>query len=362
MISRITNSLRSIGNKYKNNKNGIAYLQSDQEMADTFKTFIATETFKSVYYNNEGDFKKFLDNSDNINGILNEAENTKYMKQKESISQVLNTQLLEMYELMHSYGGKNSYPPPLKDLPYYSMEEKLKRCLSIKETDNRGEPIEHPRGFKIHVKSSTVDHEEAGYGVYIEGEVIPGTVVALYPGDTYDGENIPPSIVRENEYMMSRYDGTIIDGRSWNKKCDELTLKSKMFKEIGTNVKPTDILCYRNPFAIGNFINHPPADDQPNVIAYAFNYRRGFPDHLVHYIPNRTITENQYFSDNSVIRRGVVLIAFKPIINSELFLNYRFNPDLPYPDWYTQPDLEEAKRRWGERRSISIHSVLNKFK
>jgi hypothetical protein len=32
----------------------------------------------------------------------------------------------------------------------------------------------------------------------------------------------------------------------------------------------------------------------------------------------------------------------------ELFMNYRFNPLAPTPDWYTDPDPEAAARRWGQ--------------
>jgi len=52
---------------------------------------------------------------------------------------------------------------------------------------------------------------------------------------------------------------------------------------------------------------------------------------------------------NSVMH-SVVCVTTRPIINEELFLNYRYNPSHPYPDWYSQPDLEAAKRRWAPPR------------
>ncbi|KAM9980088.1 hypothetical protein ACTFIZ_006342 [Dictyostelium cf. discoideum] len=382
MINRISNSIRNIGLKFsKNNQGKIQndskqlYSQGDQEMIDTFKAYIATETYRSCYYEYDGNFSKFTENEENLDKIIGNPP--KYLQQKNRIKEIIDSQIMEMFELIHSYGGENSYPPPLKDLPYYSMEEKIKRCLKIKEINNQGNPIEHPRGFRLHVRKSDINHEEAGYGVHIEGECVPGTVVAIYPGDTYDGDNIPSNVISENDYMISRYDGTVIDGRSWNKRADELILKEKFFKKLGTKSSGTDLLCYKNPFAIGNFINHPPiiinkdatADGvlndtdqtkEPNVIAYSYNFRSNFPNHLSHYIPNKTVTEHSIFNDTSVLRRSLLLIAFKPIKNQEIFLNYRFNPDLPYPNWYKQPDLEEAKRRWGSTRSLSIHSIINR--
>ncbi|KAN0008866.1 hypothetical protein ACTFIU_009532 [Dictyostelium citrinum] len=376
MINRISNSIRNIGLKFSKNQGKITkddgkfYSQNDQEMIDTFKAYIATETYRSCYYEYDGNFNKFIENEENIDKIVGNPP--KYTEQKNRIKEVIDSQIQEMFEMIHSFGGENSYPPPLKDLPYYSMEEKIKRCLKIIETNNQGKPINHPRGFKLHVRKSDINHEEAGYGVHIEGECVPGTVVAIYPGDTFDGNNIPSHVISENDYMMSRYDGTVIDGRSWNKRADELILKEKFFKKLGTKSSGTDLLCYKNPFAIGNFINHPPIikdlnngkdtdqTKEPNVIAYSYNFRTNFPNHLSHYIPNKTVTEHSIFNDTSVLRRSLLLIAFKPIKDQEVFLNYRFNPDLPYPNWYKQPDLEEAKRRWGSRRSLSIHSIINK--
>lgn len=60
--------------------------------------------------------------------------------------------------------------------------------------------------------------------------------------------------------------------------------------------------------------------------------------------------------------KSVVIVAKKHIQDEELFLNYRyssnsgyfnltfrFNPKNPYPDWFHQPNEEEAKRRWSRR-------------
>jgi hypothetical protein len=61
--------------------------------------------------------------------------------------------------------------------------------------------------------------------------------------------------------------------------------------------------------------------------------------------------------------KSVVIVAKKHIQDEELFLNYRyvskfyfdsvltfrFNPNNPYPDWYHQPNEEEARRRWSRR-------------
>ena len=47
--------------------------------------------------------------------------------------------------------------------------------------------------------------------------------------------------------------------------------------------------------------------------------------------------------------RSVVIIATQPIFNSELYMNYRYNPNNPAPDWYWDPDPVESARRWKGR-------------
>jgi len=48
--------------------------------------------------------------------------------------------------------------------------------------------------------------------------------------------------------------------------------------------------------------------------------------------------------------RGLVVIAIKPIQDEELFLNYRYNPKLPVPDWYVPVDKHEAYARWKQSK------------
>lgn len=66
------------------------------------------------------------------------------------------------------------------------------------ESYTPGEVISHPDGFTLQIRvcwlldsrlvnlqKSRVDHPESGYGVWVEGRIIPGTVIALYPGVVY---------------------------------------------------------------------------------------------------------------------------------------------------------------------------------
>ena len=80
-----------------------------------------------------------------------------------------------------------------------------------------------------------------------------------------------------------------------------------------------------------------------------------------HYVPNEypKAPTLVWATDEDIFMRSILCVATTRIRDEELFLNYRFNPALPYPGWYTQPDIEEAKRRWGKRRLLPF-SYLNK--
>ena len=78
--------------------------------------------------------------------------------------------------------------------------------------------------------------------------------------------------------------------------------------------------------------------------------------------------------------RSIMCIATRHITDEELFLNYRYdthtahdthdtthqrtplnshftrhryNPINPYPNWYVQPDVEEAERRWKKPKALA---------
>ncbi len=151
--------------------------------------------------------------------------------------------------------------------------------------------------------------------------------------------------------MMSRYDNIIIDGRNWDQRATEIheirLHNSKMDVTLDKIVKK-----FRNPFGIGNYVNHPAAEETPNVLNVQFNFSTNppyvLPTHLQDYIPNELFAKSMLYQrlKHNVLIPSVVLMATRHIKDEELLLNYRFNPKLPYPSWYHQPDEEEARRRW----------------
>ena len=110
--------------------------------------------------------------------------------------------------------------------------------------------------------------------------------------------------------------------------------------------------CFRNPFAIGSFVNHPPPGVLPNVLAVPFEFRRNAA-----FVPHRVASSRRplhLLDDFAETVPSLVLIAARNVADEELFLNYRLNPALPYPDWYWQPDPEEAQRRWARHSFFSL--------
>eukprot|EP00897_Mesotaenium_endlicherianum_P002239 jgi/Mesen1/2042/ME000149S01041 len=86
-------------------------------------------------------------------------------------------------------------------------------------------------GFTLELKPSLVPHREAGEGLFIAGRAGPGTVLSLYPGVVYAPAQYKfmpdyPRVDRDNPYLMSRYDGVVIDGKSWGRGGDRPRLWS----------------------------------------------------------------------------------------------------------------------------------------
>lgn len=100
--------------------------------------------------------------------------------------------------------------------------------------------------FSLSVAPSSIP--EAGKGVFVETsrDIVPGTVVALYPGRVYQrfelfDDNFVQSLMPDENFMlMLRRDDNLIDPR---------------------NLEGVP----SNPYAVGQFINHCGAKRHPNI-------------------------------------------------------------------------------------------------
>lgn len=76
---------------------------------------------------------------------------------------------------------------------------------------------QHTVPFHLQKRPSTAGLG-SGTGVFLHGKAQPGAVVAFYPGTAYNvrvHHFLPnyPKVDRDNEYLMSRYDGVILDAK-----------------------------------------------------------------------------------------------------------------------------------------------------
>ncbi|XP_028787795.1 uncharacterized protein LOC114743743 isoform X1 [Neltuma alba] len=266
--------------------------------------------------------------------------------------------------------------PQTKPLSQAEVSQKLKDLL----------------GYTLNVKPSKIFHKEAGRGLFLEGEADVGAVVALYPGVVYYPayyRYIPgyPRVDAENSYLISRYDGAVINAQPWGSggdkretwsgtkireiQCDKKGVEKgsdRFWKLLSKPLEGTvggntgDVLERRNPLAFAHFANHPAKGMLPNVMICPYD----FPlteNNMRAYIPNILFGNAEvnmrrfgsfWFksgmsrsSDSNVpILKTLVLVATRALQDEELLLNYRLSNSKRRPEWYAPVDEEEDRRRW----------------
>lgn len=248
-------------------------------------------------------------------------------------------------------------------------------------------------GYSLEIKPSQIQHEDAGQGLFLDGEADLGAIIAIYPGITYSPayyQYIPgyPRVDLNNPYLITRYDGTVINAQPWGTGGEAREMwdgsnaqRPSLNAEGGVNSsdrmwkllsKPLDgskvggkgvVLERRHPLAFAHFANHPPKDLLPNVMVCPYD----FPlteKNMRTYIPNvpfgggQEVTMKKFgtfwfkswksrssVSDIPIIK-SLVLVATRGISNEEILLNYRLSNLKKRPSWYTPVDEEEDRRRW----------------
>ncbi|KAL1553641.1 hypothetical protein AAHA92_14291 [Salvia divinorum] len=247
--------------------------------------------------------------------------------------------------------------------------------------------------YTLEIKPSQIQHKDAGQGLFLDGEADVGTVIAVYPGITYSPayyRYIPgyPRVDLENPYLITRYDGTVINAQPWGTGGEAREMwngsgapqtglnaeggldgSDRMWKLLS---KPLDgsktggkgvVLERRHPLALAHFANHPPKDSLPNVMVCPYDFPLTEQNTRT-YIPNVPFGGGQEVSmkkfgtfwfkswkssgpvaDVPVIK-SLVLVATRAISNEEILLNYRLSNSKRRPSWYTPVDEDEDRRRW----------------
>ncbi|KAK6928992.1 hypothetical protein RJ641_005197 [Dillenia turbinata] len=173
--------------------------------------------------------------------------------------------------------------------------------------------------WTLELKPSEIPHKDAGQGLFINGEVDAGAVVAFYPArELWDGSTIgqmKPDVTKDVEKGS---DGT------------SKILRKPLEPELGIH---GEVLELRNPLAFGHFANHPPEGMIPNVMAFPYDFPLYEKD-MRAYIPNlffgdlrvKLITSKH--ASTFHVLNTVVLVATRALSNEELLLNYRFSDTL----------------------------------
>lgn len=248
-------------------------------------------------------------------------------------------------------------------------------------------------GYTLDVKPSQIPHNEAGQGLFLNGEANVGAVIAMYPGVIYSPASyryIPgyPRVDAQNTYLITRYDGTVINAQPWGYggETRELWDGSTML-DLRPNAEVTEkgldrfwrvlsnplnnsqvgsggeILERRNPLALAHFANHPAKGMVPNVMVCPYDFPLTEKD-MRAYIPNVSFGNTEeanmrrfgsfwfrsWGSRNSgsdaPVLKTLVLVATMALCDEEVLLNYRLSNSKRRPLWYTPVDEEEDRRRW----------------
>lgn len=250
-------------------------------------------------------------------------------------------------------------------------------------------------GYSLAIRYSEVPHKDAGQGLFLEGEAEVGSVIAIYPGVIYSPayyRYIPgyPKVDAQNSYLITRYDGTVINAQPWGKGNDAREIWDGMSSPQDARVteqnvqtgsdrvwkmlsKPlesprsgihAEILERRNALAFAHFANHPPKGMVPNVMVCPYDFPLNEKD-MRTYIPNISFGSEEgvrmrrfgsfwfksgssvHGTSDSPILKSLVLVATRAISNEEILLNYRLSNSKRRPSWYAPVDEEEDRRRWG---------------
>ncbi|KAH0683935.1 hypothetical protein KY285_021413 [Solanum tuberosum] len=234
-------------------------------------------------------------------------------------------------------------------------------------------------GYTLEVKPSQIPHEDAGKGLFLQGEANIGSVIAFYPGVLYPPayyHYIPgyPRVDPQNSHLITRYDGTMINAQPWGAGGESRELwdwtsspepkHTMQADEKGSDLDGThvrgnlEMLERRNPLAFAHFANHPAKGMTPNVMIYPYDFPLLEKD-MRPYIPNVSFgndeeTDTSKFgsfrfktwkSNNNEskvpVLKTLVLVATRAICDEEVLLNYRLSNSEHIPSWYTPVDEED---------------------
>eukprot|EP01017_Pseudomicrothorax_dubius_P005142 TRINITY_DN11213_c0_g2_i3.p1 TRINITY_DN11213_c0_g2~~TRINITY_DN11213_c0_g2_i3.p1 ORF type:complete len:423 (+),score=60.60 TRINITY_DN11213_c0_g2_i3:146-1414(+) len=276
--------------------------------------------------------------------------------------------------------------------PIFSLKDEFETqtYFPIWQTDTEiKELIAKTMKYSLEVKLSSLEHHEAGNGVFLktDEEFIPeGTMLGFIPGVIHPNFDPSPASLesKEERKYIHRYDLTMIDfsaklpfpyrhGLNLEDYEDKFESYSKIYKTNETVLYvPGESY---NPYAVGHRINHPPPQTLPNVIVldliiprafFTGDYLKYFP-YIISDARKKSDKEKGFF--NTDCYHGLAVVALRNLKNGEeLFMDY--NELFLYmgvdklPDWLVEPPpLDDLllKRRYEHKLTpltLFLHPYL----
>ncbi|CAM8976887.1 hypothetical protein QQ045_029990 [Rhodiola kirilowii] len=275
--------------------------------------------------------------------------------------------------------------------PRYSRDE-VPKTKAINQAELSRSFKDH-LGYTLDLRASQVPHKDAGQGLFVSGQANVGSIIAIYPGVIYSPayyRYIPgyPRVDAQNPYLITRYDGTVINAQPWGSGgkirefWDGLVKQEAVNQSMGTKngsdklwtmlSKPLEqtrvhvggeVLERRNPIAYAHFANHPARGVDPNVMICPYDFPLTEKNMRV-YIPNIVYgksgevkmkrlgsfyfkwSESRTTESEIPVLKTLALVATRELCDEEVCLNYRLSNLKRRPEWYFPVDEEEDQRRW----------------
>jgi len=196
----------------------------------------------------------------------------------------------------------NPFELGASDTSEYTFEHTHAQLMYMLESVHAadGDQSDFKMDFSLAVKPSTIS--AAGNGVFVQGKAIRGSVLALYPGlfaIPEHGPEVYETIMERNNkdehkgYAIARMDSILLDANveiSSIDDGDDSTWPEYYTPETRRNYKM--LASKKNPYAVGQYINHPQEQGMQNVQQLAFDFPTDFAHHLRPYIPTKLISSN----------------------------------------------------------------------
>ncbi|KAH6824933.1 C5orf35 [Perilla frutescens var. hirtella] len=206
-------------------------------------------------------------------------------------------------------------------------------------------------GYTLEVEPSQIQDKDASQGLFLDGEADLGTVIAIYPGVTYSPayyQYIPryPRVDLHNPYLITRYDGTVINAQPWGTGGEAREMwdgssvpRPGLNAEGGVNGSDRMWKLLSKPLDGSNVGGYICSPNIPFGGGQDVNMKKFGSFWFKSWKSSSTVAD-------ALIIKSLVLVATRGVSSEEILLNYRLSNLKCRPSWYTPVDEEEDRRRW----------------